>query len=59
MIYRTDGYMIDALNRGQQNNAVILWDNKLATAVFTGTGEREGFEAPNAQATDTASWWSP
>ena len=59
MIYRTDGYMIDALNRGQQNNAVILWDNKLATAVFTGTGEREGFEATNAQAIDTASWWWP
>lgn len=59
MIYRTTEYALDALNLARQNNAVILWDNALAGATFTATSEREGFEAINAQATDTASWWWP
>lgn len=59
MIYMTPEYMVDALPSQPLNRARILWDNILEGATFTGTSERDGFEASNAKATDTNSWWWP
>ena len=59
MIYMTPEYEVESLPYYPLNNARILWDNVLASATFTATSEIEGFEAANAQATDTASWWWP
>lgn len=57
MIYWTDSY--EVATAYPMSHARILWDNRLADATFAADSEAEGFEAINARAADTASWWMP
>lgn len=60
MIYMTNGYISSEEAAGRPvTRARILWDNVLADAAFSSPSAREGFDAVNARATDTASWWWP
>ena len=60
MIYWSGAYGATAeLSATDMRHARILWDNQLADATFASADERDGFEAVNARATDTASWWWP
>lgn len=60
MIYWSGAYEATAaLSATDMRHARILWDNRLANAAFASADERDGFEAVNARAADTASWWWP